>query len=410
MQRLIIESIEGRILVGISMFVAIMILIGWVAINEEARMQSFVEQQTGRAIERGAELFASNCATCHGNDGLGIGGRAPALNNPHLFGYNPLGVFNDVVVNANRNLNSLIEEVDRLNTEAADTVSPPSDERLTEILTSIDELDSEISDYEAEIETASVDRDAVVAQLGNAIARGLYPRLSPDNNPPDPADLTTYLVANGTRLNQVGWTGSLDDYIVTTLIHGRPGSGNVWPNSEGMAAWSQLAGGPLRQDQIEDITAYILNWDKGDNWSIADYFAVQQFGKPLADGSLPSGPVVPKAGDNVEEIFATFESESIVGDVASGERIYNGVLGCSGCHAGGAAAPETAGTWTRVLNERLAEPQFAGYTGEQYLVESIVRPGDYVVDGYTNAMPQTFGDQLTHQQLADIVEYLKTQE
>ena len=35
------KSIDGKILSGIVMFVAIMILIGWVAINEEARMQSF---------------------------------------------------------------------------------------------------------------------------------------------------------------------------------------------------------------------------------------------------------------------------------------------------------------------------------------------------------------------------------
>ena len=64
------KSIDGKILSGIVMFVAIMILIGWVAINEEARMQSFVVQHTGRSIERGAELFASLCVECHGEEGL----------------------------------------------------------------------------------------------------------------------------------------------------------------------------------------------------------------------------------------------------------------------------------------------------------------------------------------------------
>ena len=58
-----IKSIESRILTGILMFVATMILIGWVSINEEARMQAFVQQHTGRSIERGAELFASLCAS-----------------------------------------------------------------------------------------------------------------------------------------------------------------------------------------------------------------------------------------------------------------------------------------------------------------------------------------------------------
>ena len=54
---LFIKTIEGRILAGITMFVGMMILVGWVAINEEARMQSFVRQHTGRSIERGAELI-----------------------------------------------------------------------------------------------------------------------------------------------------------------------------------------------------------------------------------------------------------------------------------------------------------------------------------------------------------------
>ena len=43
MNILFIRSIEGRIVAGITMFVGMMILVGWVAINEEARMQSFVQ-------------------------------------------------------------------------------------------------------------------------------------------------------------------------------------------------------------------------------------------------------------------------------------------------------------------------------------------------------------------------------
>ena len=78
MDRLIIESIEGRLMLGVTMFVAIMILIGWIMINEPARMASFEEQHIGRSIEQGAELFAANCSTCHGKGGFGIPGRAPA--------------------------------------------------------------------------------------------------------------------------------------------------------------------------------------------------------------------------------------------------------------------------------------------------------------------------------------------
>ena len=77
MHRMLIERIENRILVGIIAFVGIMVLVGWVAINENARMASFSRQYDARSIERGAELFAGSCSTCHGTDGLGILGRAP---------------------------------------------------------------------------------------------------------------------------------------------------------------------------------------------------------------------------------------------------------------------------------------------------------------------------------------------
>ena len=79
-----------------------MILFGWVAINEEARMQAFVQQHEGRSIERGGELYSSLCSTCHGTDGLGAVNRAPALRNPHLFGYDPLAEYNGEIVNINR--------------------------------------------------------------------------------------------------------------------------------------------------------------------------------------------------------------------------------------------------------------------------------------------------------------------
>ena len=55
-------------------------------------------------------------------------------------------------------------------------------------------------------------------------------------------------------------------------------------------------------------------------------------------------------------------------------------------------------------------PQFAGYTVEQYIVESVTRPGDYVVNTYSSGlMPTNFGVRMVDQQLADIVSFLMTQ-
>ncbi|GAC1637172.1 MAG: hypothetical protein NVS4B8_01650 [Herpetosiphon sp.] len=47
--------------------------------------------------------------------------------------------------------------------------------------------------------------------------------------------------------------GTVRNYIVATLISGIRGAA--------MPAWGQQAGGPLRMDQIENITSYVLSWN-----------------------------------------------------------------------------------------------------------------------------------------------------
>lgn len=412
MNILFIRSIEGRILAGITMFVGMMILVGWVAINEEARMQAFVQQHTGRSIERGAELFASLCSECHGEEGYGAGDRAPGLNNPHLFGYDPVGIQTAAVTNANRALVRLNKDMASLLDEMTDTENPPSEERQNEIVAAIAAVEEQIEEQNVAIAAAVAERISILETLDTAVENDLYPLWDTvvDIEQTGDNELEVFFNTNGTRLAQVGWGGDLHGYIVTTLIHGRPGSARVYPNGTGMAAWSQTAGGPLRQDQIEDLAAYILNWDKGEAWTMEDFIAVAQFGKPLADGSLPSEPPPPPAGDNVAGILQRWELEEIVGSAVSGELLYDQEFGCTDCHRDGASAPDTIGTATRIRNERLTLPQFADYTLEQYLVESITRPGDYVVDGYSSGlMPVNFGARITDQQLADIVAYLLTQ-
>ncbi len=413
MNLLVIRSIDARILMGITMFVGIMILVGWVAINEEARMQAFVRQHTGRSIERGAELYASLCSECHGEDGYGAGDRAPGLNNPHLFGFDPVGEQTVAITTANRTLVRLTEDTEKLLAEFTDTENPPGADRQDEILAQLDKLEAQIAEQQALIETAVAERVATLETLDTAVDNGLFPLWDSvvDIETTGDDEVEIFFNSNGTRLAQVGWAGDLHGYVVTTLIHGRPGSARVYPNSTGMAAWSQTAGGPLRQDQIEDLAAYIINWDKGANWTSEDFLAVAQYGKPLADGSLPSEPPPPPAGDNVAGILARWAEMEIVGSPATGELLYDAEFGCTDCHRNGASAPDTVGTVARIRTERLTMPQFTSYTIEEYIVESITRPGDFVVDGYSSGlMPANFGARMTDQQLADIVSYLLTQE
>ena len=77
--------LEQRIVLGTVLVLATLFLIGYQALNEGARMAEFDAQWEARAIQRGAGLFQSTCAECHGVDGKGIPGKAPALNAEDLF-------------------------------------------------------------------------------------------------------------------------------------------------------------------------------------------------------------------------------------------------------------------------------------------------------------------------------------
>lgn len=121
-------------------------------------------------------------------------------------------------------------------------------------------------------------------------------------------------------------------------------------------------------------------------------------------------------GNNVENIL--IELEAVHGDPLTGQLLYNGLepalggtpLGCAGCHENEAIAPLTAATWTRINDIRLTLRQFADYSHRQFLVESIVRPMDYITPDYAEVMPEIYGGQLTIQQLADLVAFLDSQD
>ena len=132
--------------------------------------------------------------------------------------------------------------------------------------------------------------------------------------------------------------------------------------------------------------------------------------------SLDDLIVAQSVGVDVEEILV--ELDEVYGDPLAGQLLYNGLepalggspLGCSGCHENEAIAPLTAGAWTRISDARLNLRRFADYSHRQFLVESIVRPMDYIAPGYAEVMPEFYGGQLTIQQLADLVAFLDSQD
>ncbi|MEO8607308.1 MAG: hypothetical protein ABI690_05470 [Chloroflexota bacterium] len=129
----------------------------------------------------------------------------------------------------------------------------------------------------------------------------------------------------------------------------------------------------------------------------------------LKCGYIPADAATRTVGTDVQRILNTLGD--INGDPVNGQVLYNGDLGCSGCHEGANhVGPATEGTYTRIEETRLNDPALAGYTIEQYIVESIVQPGHYVVPGHQNIMPNNFGDRLTAQDLADLLLFLESQD
>lgn len=199
---------------------------------------------------------------------------------------------------------------------------------------------------------------------------GLQAKGTPGLCPP----LNDAFFFNG-RLQEVGYPGSLADYIKATVSGGRLISTRPDQYAGAMPPWSQDFGGPLRQDQIQNLTDFILNFEAT---------AGQEMGLPTP---------TPVADD----------------PVARGEAIVLGKGGCAGCHkiegtaAQGAVGPDLTNVATH------AETRVPGTAAADYIKTSIVDPSAFVVEGYPdNVMPKTFSQTLTPAELDDVVAYLST--
>jgi hypothetical protein len=99
------------------------------------------------------------------------------------------------------------------------------------------------------------------------LADQIVPAIDAGYNPEQPS-----------RMLQLSWGATLRDFVYSTVTSGRPVSSAYWPQA--MPPWGQTSGGPLRDDQVQDLTNYVLNWDKGQDWTIEDLLAVTSSPSP----------------------------------------------------------------------------------------------------------------------------------
>ena len=116
---------------------------------------------------------------------------------------------------------------------------------------------------------------------------------------------------------EIAFYGTLEDYVSLNISAGHP--------NQRMPSWSQAYGGPLRDDQIADLTNFVLNWQG-----------------PQPPNVRQPGTEVIKPTEPAEEATPESPVESAgEGDAASGEEVYAAT--CASCHgddaAGGALGP-----------------------------------------------------------------------
>lgn len=177
------------------------------------------------------------------------------------------------------------------------------------------------------------------------------------------------------RLEEVGYPGSLHDYIAATVSGGRLVSTRPDRYAGKMPPWSQEFGGPLRPDQIEDLTLFVLNWEKTATGQVA-----------LAAPTPPPAAAPETASERGQEVFVN--------------------SGCGGCHTIEGVSAGQVGPNLTMVGE-VAGNRAPGEAAEEYLRASIVNPDAFIVEGFSdNIMPKIYGSQLSQQQLDDLVAYL----
>lgn len=73
-------SLRQVYIIGFVLTLVIVVMLAGYAVYEPQRMAAAAQRLTSEKIAAGSEVFASNCATCHGKNGEGVSGVAPTLN------------------------------------------------------------------------------------------------------------------------------------------------------------------------------------------------------------------------------------------------------------------------------------------------------------------------------------------
>lgn len=152
-------------------------------------------------------------------------------------------------------------------------------------------------------------------------------------------------------------------------------------------------GNVVREGQTEQIIAF-LDWvgqpERGIQWPPRMIAVSGAGGLALANPAQEAETIALSAVERGQQVFSSAPAV------------------CSTCHSlepnvvivGPSLYGIADRAWYRV----------AGMSAEQYIRESIINPGSYVVEGFTNVMAQNLGEVLSSDQISDLIAFLLTLE
>lgn len=219
-----------------------------------------------------------------------------------------------------------------------------------------------------------------------------------------PALNSYYFFTETGRLKDVDWTGTLEDYVKLTIAAGRPSKvESQYP--EVMPTWGGQFGGPMRGDQVVDLTLYVMNWEESALAQTPDEDPFQPFEDVIRLVEFQNTAFILMSEEEQAAALEEYRSRFF----RSPQTIWESEA-CFACHNlevnqvdyAGQNGPNFAD-----LHER-AGSRVADMTAEEYVYESIVSPRAFIVETYEEVgqMPQNFAEKLSEDEIQALVAWL----
>lgn len=108
--------------------------------------------------------------------------------------------------------------------------------------------------------------------------------------------------------------------------------------------------------------------------------------------------------------WVTEQSQSVPEDPIERGRFWSQQFGCLACHSTD-GTPLIGPTWQGLyMHEVPLEDGTTVIADEEYLYESIIDPGAKIVRGFPNIMPANIAEDMTEEQITEVIEFIKTLE